>query len=198
MESNYWAKTLRWRLSRRRALLAGGGLGGAALLAACGGDDSNGRGDRPTSDLITPAEDTTEDANRGGAYKLSWGQDFLTLDPHTTSAPSRYAVQWTYSKFLSVKPGYKQDPDGEIVGDLADSWEFSPDKLTLTVKLRPNVRFAPLPPVNGRSMDADDIGYSWRRWSEQGTERATLLNSINPGAPVESLATPDARTRYSS
>jgi peptide/nickel transport system substrate-binding protein len=196
MESNsYWSRTLNSRLSRRRALLAGGGsLAGAALLAACGGDDSNGGGDRPTSELITPAEDTTDDAKRGGAYKLSWGQDFLTLDPHTTSAPSRYAVQWTYSKFLSVKPGYKQDPDGEVVGDLADSWEFSPDKLTLTLKVRPNVKFAPLPPVNGRSMDADDLDYSWRRWSAQGTERATLLNSINPAAPVESLSTPDART----
>jgi ABC-type transport system substrate-binding protein len=196
--SSYWSKMLNARLSRRRALLqSSAGTAGAGLLIACGGDDSNNGGvggDTPTSELITPAEDKTDDAKRGGAYKLSWGQDFLTLDPQTTSAPSRYAVQWTYSKFLSVKPGYKQDPDGEIMGDLADSWEFSPDRLTLTLKLRADVKFAPVPPVNGRAMNVDDIGFSWRRWSEQGTERATLINSINPNAPIESLSTPDART----
>src|SRR5207248_10782723 len=160
----YMSRTLTNQSSRRRLLASTGRIAaGASALSACG-TSSNKPATRaaPVSGLITQPDDTTAQAVRGGVYKLSWGQDFLTLDPHTTSAPSRYAVQWAYSKFLSVKPGLKQDPDGEIIGDLAESSEFSPDKLTLTLMLRPDVKFAPIAPVNGRTMTAQDVEYSWK------------------------------------
>ena len=43
MDTGYWSKFAKSRVSRRRALaIAAGGVGGAALLAACGGDDDDG------------------------------------------------------------------------------------------------------------------------------------------------------------
>ena len=49
----------------------------------------------------------------------------------------------TYSNLFRVSDGHKERTKGEIVGDLAQSWEFSPDQLQLTVKLHPEAHFAP-------------------------------------------------------
>jgi hypothetical protein len=40
-----------------------------------------------------------------------------------------------------------------------ESWEFTPDQLQLTLKMHPG-HFAPLPPVNGRAVDAQDVVFS--------------------------------------
>ena len=44
--------------------------------------------------------------------------------------------------------------DGTIEADMAESWEFSPDKLTLTMKIRADVGTPPnQAPLNGRKLD---------------------------------------------
>jgi len=77
---------------------------------------------------------------------------------------------------------------------VAESWEWSPDRLQITMKLRSDVRFHPLPPVNGRTLDVDDVLFSWARLKRVGTIRSEFANDINPGAPIVSLTAPDART----
>jgi peptide/nickel transport system substrate-binding protein len=84
--------------------------------------------------------------------------------------------------------------EGKFQGDLAESFEFSPDRLTVTFKLRPNAGFAPVAPVNGRLMDAQDILYSWERFSKLGAARTDFVNSLNPSAPITSLTSPDPKT----
>ncbi len=37
--------------------------------------------------------------------------------------------------------------EDQLVGDTAESWEYSPDRTQITLKLRPNVKFHNLPPV---------------------------------------------------
>jgi ABC-type transport system substrate-binding protein len=56
------------------------------------------------------------------------------------------------------------------------------------------VAFAPLPPVNGRSVDAQDIAFSWRRYNAISPRRSELANEANPAAPVLSVTAIDDRT----
>jgi peptide/nickel transport system substrate-binding protein len=81
-----------------------------------------------------------------------------------------------------------------VIGDVAESWEWSPDRLTLTLKIRNDVRFHPIAPVNGRALDIDDVLFSWARLRRVGTIRSEFANDINPAAPITSITTPGART----
>jgi ABC-type transport system substrate-binding protein len=81
-----------------------------------------------------------------------------------------------------VAPGYGR-ASWEITGDLAESWEWSPDGLKLTMKIRPN-GWAPLPPLNGRPVTMEDILWTMQRFFKEGSNRADYLNSLNPQAPV--------------
>jgi peptide/nickel transport system substrate-binding protein len=49
-----------------------------------------------------------------------------------------------------------RDRDLNLVGDLAESWTFSPDCLDLTFKLRPNVRWH-----DGQPFTADDVRFTY-------------------------------------
>jgi ABC-type transport system substrate-binding protein len=51
----------------------------------------------------------------------------------------------------------------EVIPDAA-SWEISPDGLTYTFKLRPNLKFDPRPPTNGRIMNSADVKWSWEHY----------------------------------
>jgi ABC-type transport system substrate-binding protein len=190
---NYWTRGVNTRLSRRRALIATASIGAsAAFLAACGGDQTS---EEPTdrSGLVTKAVDTSNQAKVGGVLKHSRNADIANFDPHFSLTSSSAVSPLVYGRLMQLKPGHLQEPDGTIIADLAESWEFSPDKLTLTMKMR-QTKFAPLAPVNGRDLDVDDILYSWKRFSEFGAERSALLNSVSPTAPVLSLTAPDSRT----
>src|SRR5690606_19545258 len=92
-----------------------------------------------------------------------------------------------FSQLFRVKDGYLQGADGTIEGDLALSWEMSPDNLTLTVKLEPEAGFAPVSPVDGRLVDAEDVLFTWQRFLTEGVQRSDIANEINPGAPVVSI-----------
>src|SRR5688572_4748275 len=66
--------------------------------------------------------------------------------------------------------------------------------LTLTAKLRQNAKFHNIPPANGRTVEMDDVLYSWRRFSTTGSNRSIVANSANPQAPVLSVEAADPRT----
>jgi peptide/nickel transport system substrate-binding protein len=193
MDSNYWSNLLSGRTSRRRALAASGALTAAtALLAACGGADSG--GGEQASSKVAPIEDTTKQAKRGGVFKTSRTADALTWDPHVTSSQWTAPLAAVYSRLMLVKPGHLKDSDGDLEGLIAESWEFSPDRLTLTMKLRPNMTWHQHAPVNGRAVDMDDVLFSAKRIFAQATQRAVFSNSVNPTAPITSVTASDTRT----
>ena len=66
----------------------------------------------------------------------------------------------------------------ETIGDLADSWTESPDHLTYTFKLRPNVKFH-----NGKALTATDVAASFERYNKLGMERSNLVNVASWDAP---------------
>ena len=192
MAAGYWATTLAQRLSRRRALAATGSLtAGAALLAACGGGDSGTAG---TSDLITEPKDTFKEAKRGGTLREHVTADPPTLDNINPQASLNVVAHQIYGTLLREKAGYLKPEAGELEGDLAESFEYSPDRLQVTLKLRPGVKWHNRAPVNGRAVDVDDVLFSWNRYLQLGPLRSLVANSVSPQAPVLSVTAPDART----
>src|SRR3954470_1361358 len=189
------------RLTRRRALAAtGAGAIGAAFLAACGGSSSDGGGktDVKANGLLTAPIDTSKQAVRGGTIKDARTVDISNFDPHNTQSGGSPAGTVNYyhqtgSLFLRVAPGHMEPASWEITGDLAESWEWSPDGLKLTMKIRPNGG-APLPPVNGRPVTMEDILWTMQRFFKEGSNRADYLNSLNPQAPVLGVSAPDPKT----
>jgi ABC-type transport system substrate-binding protein len=182
----------------------------AAFLAACGGDDdSSGTGAPGTATggtggtggpgasgpdqsglLYTPVDETAK-AIKGGTYIDSHPGVILTHDPMKTGINIRGARRG-FSQLFRVSEGFL-GTTGEIEGDLAASWELSPDRLTLTVTLE-DTGFAPVSPLDGRKVDADDVLFSWERLQTEGIGRSDLSNAANPGAPIVSMEAPDART----
>src|SRR3954470_16384968 len=135
----YWADQLKGRLARRRFLAYTGGLtAGAALLAACGSDSesASAKPKENKSSLVTQAVDNLKQAKSGGIYKSLVSQDVQTFEPSFRSAPTAFASAHAYQNLVSQKPGYLGPPGDEFLGDIVDSWEFSPDKLTMTMKVR--------------------------------------------------------------
>ena len=192
MMGSYWKGLLDARLSRRRGLTAVGfGAGATALLAACGGGESGAKKD--ASKLVAPVVDDTKGVKRGGQLKGRSTLEHPTLDPMVGGGHVGF-LGMTYSNLFRISDGYKDNTNGEIVGDLVESWEFTPDQLQLTLKMHPGAHFAPLPPVNGRAVDAQDIVFSWKRFSQAGRGRLELANSANPSAPVLSVTAADDRT----
>src|SRR4051812_20621405 len=84
----YWRGTMSKRLNRRRAIAATGGFTvGAALLAACGGSSDAPKSDGPAvSKLVTPPQDTSKQAKRGGTMNDSKTADINDWDVNITSS----------------------------------------------------------------------------------------------------------------
>ena len=107
-----------------------------------------------------------------------------TLDIHVAGSPLNTPRCMVYSDLILAKPGYLDQPGyTEYLPELAESWEVSPDKLTLTFKLHDGVKWHNKAPVNGRTLDVDDLKMTWERFVKQGRIRTTLANSVNPNAP---------------
>jgi ABC-type transport system substrate-binding protein len=176
--------------------MSAGATAAAAFLAACGGsssDESGTGGSKDNSGLLTNVTDESKDAKRGGVLVGSHPGVILTWDPMKTGINIRGARRG-YSQLFRVVDGINQNTDGSIEGDLAESWEVSPDKLTITAKLDAGAGLPNVPPVNGRAMDAEDIVFSWERMKERGVLRNEFVNELNPSAPIVSITAPDKRT----
>jgi peptide/nickel transport system substrate-binding protein len=143
------------RQSRRQALwtLARGGLGLASLTlaAACA----------PAAPPAAPAQTGPATAGSGAAGAPRRGGSLLaaeddpptSLEPHKTSAwQSLVAFDHFYSSLTRF------GANGEVLPDLAERWDVSPDRSTYTFQLRPNVKFH-----NGRTLTSEDVKYSIER-----------------------------------
>src|SRR5690606_10281741 len=75
-----------------------------------------------------------------------------------------------------------------------ESYEFSPDRLQVSLKLRRGIKWHNKAPVNGREADMEDVLHSWRRYTEFSTFRALVDNTVNPQAPVTGVSAVDDST----
>src|SRR5436190_7045306 len=196
METNYWSRLVDVRIGRRRLMATSAGASAAALmLAACGGGSSNSDGKQSDkSGLVAKAEDTTKQAKRGGVLKDRTFGDPASLDGLEPQSPWNAIGPMVYSALVKFGPGYMKPAASKVVPDVAESWEFAPDGLSIIFKLRPSVKFHNKPPVNGRAFTTEDALFSWQRFATKGSNRGTTANSADPNAPVLSLEAPDSRT----
>jgi peptide/nickel transport system substrate-binding protein len=199
MTHGYWQSALKKRLNRRRTLIASGGLlASAAFVAACGGDDDSEGGTtggpKDTSGLLAKPVDTTGQAKRGGTLKYFRTSDSPSLDPHQNYTALVPFYEIVVGRLVGFKPGHLGPSSNEPAGDMAESWEISPDKTTVTFKLRPGVTWHNIAPVNGRPLDTEDVLFSWERFTKIGNQRTAYSNALNPNAPIMSLTAPDAKT----
>jgi peptide/nickel transport system substrate-binding protein len=193
------SRLLQARISRRRAIAAAGaGAVGAALLAACASPVAK-RENATQAGLVSKPVDDTNRLTRGGIFRSILTSpvtfDPQIVSPHAGSAGAQMVFSWhAYSQLFRVKDGYMERSGGEIEGELVESWEVSPDKLTITAKLRRGVQYAPVAPVNARYVDAQDVVYSWERYKGFSARRDELSNAMNPRSPIVSITATDPLT----
>src|SRR5690606_17833495 len=118
-----------------------------------GGGGGTGSTGGQSSGLLTQPVDTTAQARRGGVIKDRTHSDVSTFDPLTPNNALNSIIGHAFSAFLQFKPGYMEPSRSEVAPDFAESWEVSPDGLTITFKLRQGVTFHNKAPVNGREVD---------------------------------------------
>lgn len=165
-------------------------------FAACGDDDD----DEPAGQNgSAPAGQELEEGKKGGKLVELSASDVDYLDPghsyYQFGFQTIYAMHKTLYSF-SPDDGEKAKPD------LAESDpEISPDKKTVTVKIRKGVKFAP--PVD-REVVAGDVKYAIERFFtvNVGGQYTAYFNAIE-GAPKENskefkefsgIQTPDDQT----
>ena len=126
------------------------------------------------------------------------GAPHLDVHQEVTEGLISVGPGMVYSRLLRLKagPGVAL-PSQQVECDLCESWEH-PDSLTYTFRLREGVRWQDRPPVNGRTLTAEDVAFSLRRLLTPGTPGATLLGgleSVEASGPLTvtlRLARPDA------
>ena len=78
-------------------------------------------------------------------------------------------------------------PDFALTGRLAESWEMSPDGLTLTFHIRQGVHWHDKAPMNGRELTAKDVEYNWQRYTGLGSGYTEFSPNIAQWSGLDDL-----------
>lgn len=116
------------------------------FLSGCG---------QQTSTEIREASEFTESERYGGTYRMAQMSDPRTFDPSGMWDVSSHG---TLSALL-YNGLIRFDIEGNLMPDLAERWEISPDGTEYTFHLRRNVRFH-----NGDPFTARDVEFSFKRF----------------------------------
>ena len=157
-------------------------LAALALFAvACGDDEEPAAGGSADTQEAAPGSgDGEPQGKQGGVLEQLGSADVDYLDPGHTYYTGGYQVAYaTHRPLYSFKPGEEQP-----VADLAEGEpQLAEDARSITVKIKPNVKFAP--PVN-RAVTSKDVKYAFERFFSEnvGGQYGTFFSSIE-GAPEE-------------
>ena len=103
-----------------------------------------------------------------------------------------------YPRLLRTKPAkFPDESDFSQLGEAAESWELSPDKLTLTLKIRQGMKWDARPPTSGRLLDANDVVFSWNKFkavNAGATRPSPTTPRLPPEVPIESMTATDDKT----
>jgi hypothetical protein len=159
----------------RRFVGGTSGLAAALMLAACGGGSSKNETKEPEdkSGLMGKVEDTTAKAVKGGVWPSSFMADTPHFDGMVGGSGPWFENHFAYGYLLKAPVFNKlkgEQIDTSVVGDVAESWEQSPDVLQITFKIRANAGLDPRPPTNGRMMDAEDVVFAWNRFRAEAPD----------------------------
>jgi peptide/nickel transport system substrate-binding protein len=125
---------------------------------------------------------TATTAQKGGTITLALSAGWDVLDPAATAFTfSRQIMQFIYDPLLARDPKTSQ-----IVPGLAQSFNVSADGNTITLKIRPNVKFH-----DGTVCDAAAVAYSLNRIQDPAL-KSPMAATIS--GPVSSITASDAST----
>lgn len=139
------------------------------LVAACGrGDDR--------SAAVDPAQLS------GGTLHVASVGDVDALDPLIAYSAESWQVIRATTRQLVTYAGNKDGigKDTEVVPDLAESWDISPDRKTYTFHLRDNINFSG---ASTRPITAQDFVYAVKRFPDPNAQVSaiTYYNALFEG-----------------
>lgn len=113
----------------------------------------------------------------GGTLRAAWSAEWVSLDPHLSSAGSSFAVLANVVEALT-----DYDDDMQLVGELATSWEQSEDGLTWTFTLLDGVTFS-----DGDPFTAEDVVWNFQRIHDPTVGSGDVSNCGGEGATFEAV-----------
>ena len=185
LQSPYWHRFWRRRLSRRRLLTRSATLAAGLSAAAVIGCGEQGAPAGSGATPLAPAADghiPAPPSARGGTLRLPGFEAFIsdTLDPHQTQFGPIYS---SHSAVFSKVLRYQDVREGLIAPDLATEVPEAVDGREYLIPLRRGVRFqqpsaalgrSPSPQesaIAGRELTAEDVVYSFQRQMDPDSRR---------------------------
>jgi peptide/nickel transport system substrate-binding protein len=177
------------QLTRRDFLRRAGWAGAGATALAVG----VGRG-RPAAQTTSPYPDwipaSPKPPKKGGVLTRASAWDPPVLDPRLTQSIGLFQFAGLTSNrllryvFADEATGFN---DLTLKGDLAESWQGSPDQRVWTFKLRRGVKWQNVPPLKGRELTAADVKFCFDAYAKEGVQTFTFQE-------IEGMETPDTHT----
>src|SRR5262245_51415616 len=182
-------RTVHPQVSRRQFLeqASMGAAGAAALVAGAGRARAFAQTASSYPDWIAPG---SKPPKKGGTLTRASSWDPPVLDPRLTQSIGLYQFAALTSNRL-VRYVFPEEASGTtdltLKGDLAESWQSSPDNRVWTFKLRQGVKWHNVPPLNGRELVAADVKYCFEAYAKEGVQSFTFKE-------IEGIETPDKYT----
>ena len=186
MES-YWTRA---RTSRRRLIGAAAGTAAVGLLASCGS--------KPRSSTNSSTSASSKPKSGGTLVgntvvdPFDWDQTYLGSD-----IPNDLESTFIYDSLLTFKTGPAvKFTELALAPSVAVKWE-TPDPQTYIFHTRPGLKWANLPPVNGRDLTSADVKWSYEYETRTGQFADKKLAQAQYDSFFEGMLgidTPDAST----
>ena len=117
----------------------------------------------------------------GGTLNLSTKEGIPHQDVHLDVSPALaiWGPGIAYSRLLRLKSGPDiQLPSMELECDMCESWTME-TPTSFVFHLRPDARWHDIDPVNGRSVEAQDLVFSYTRQGNPDFPNAPLLHNVD-------------------
>ncbi|HMH52652.1 MAG TPA: ABC transporter substrate-binding protein [Candidatus Acidoferrum sp.] len=171
----------------RRQFLARVAVGAAVLGTSAPGSRASAQSTVSYSDWV-PA--STKPPKRGGVLTRASAWDPPVIDPRHTQSVGLFQFAGLVSNRL-VRYSFSDEASGyldlSLKGDLAESWQGSPDQRVWTFKIRRGVKWQNVSPLKGREFTAADVKYCFEAYAKEGVQTFTFQE-------IEGMETPDSHT----
>lgn len=166
----------------------------ALVLAGCGTRERQ----EEQGQAAVPGGDGTEAGAEGGndtTLRVAIPDDVETLDPAFGQQElTNLVLKNVYAQPLQYEPGEQGDgyayaDTTAFQGRVLESWEFSDDRRTLTLKVREGVTF----PVTGNPMDAQDFVWTMERALETNAGPEWVWGNVGVSS-MDQVTVPDDHT----
>ena len=129
-----------------------------------------------TSATRKPTIPPPKNLKRGGTLRFAVPEGPPHTDPHLTVSSG--LLTWGTGQSYSRLFKFDLNNGGPVVVcDLCSSWTLS-TPITLNIKLRGDINWQDIPPLNGRTVTAQDIVFSLKRQATNEYPNASLLSSV--------------------